>query len=94
MTNEESLSYGISFSQVVKSSALTIHFTPTTLKSTLQQRFLVSKRLHAMEYFTKVRIFLISHSIIFLNAEIKDFLFQRKLAKRGEQNVQKIVGNF
>ena len=45
----------------------------------IHQRSLVTKRLHAMKHFTKVRIFLISQ---------KGFLFQRKLAKHGEQNVQ------
>ena len=42
-----------------------------------------------MEHFTTVRIFLISHSITFLNPEIKGFLFLRKLAKNGDQNVKK-----
>ena len=50
---------------------------------------ILSKSLHAIEHFTKVRIFLISHSIIFLNPEIKGFLFLRKLAKHEDQNVKK-----
>ena len=50
---------------------------------------ILSKSLDAIEHFTKVRIVLISHSIIFLNPEIKGFLFLRKLAKHEDQNVKK-----
>ena len=42
---------------------------------------ILSKSLDAIEHFTKLTIFLISHSIIFLNPEIKGFLFLQKLAK-------------
>ena len=52
---------------------------------------ILSKSLHEMEHFTKVRIVLISHSIIFLNPEIKGFLFPRKLAKHGGVKSEKIT---
>ena len=50
---------------------------------------ILSKSYDAIEHFTKVRIFLISHSIIFLNPEIKELLFLRKLAKNGDEYVKK-----
>ena len=42
----------------------------------------------SIERFTKVRNFLIPHSIIFLNPKFLGFLFLRKLAQHGEQNVK------
>ena len=52
---------------------------------------ILSKRLHAIEHFTKVRIVLIAHSITFLNRGIKGFLFQRKLAKHRGVECEKIT---
>ena len=58
----------------------------------------LSKSLDVIEHFTKLTIFLISHSIIFLNSEIKGFLFLQKLAemrtKMWKNNLRKLWGIF
>ena len=51
---------------------------------------ILSKSLDAIEHFTKVRIVLISHSIIFLNPEIKGF-FLYEISQKWGRKCEKIT---